>query len=125
MKLGLQKTVNRVYEMIKNGDDFIVNEYKTGIITKILYKNKDIDPHVCDFQKAGVDDLDIAYYFAYIIARPEYEVVSIKQNEVLETNERLKFSDHIIMGKLEKVILDKALKCKVERLNAEKEEQSL
>ena len=126
MKLGLQNTVNTVLEMIKNGDDFVVDELGTGILIPILYTKHDIKPHVCDFQKAGVDDKITAYYFAYLIAESTCEVRSVKTQQVLETQERLKLADHFTMNKIENIVMNKVERAKRERiyeLERKKEEE--
>lgn len=123
MKLGLQNTINHVLEMIQDGDDFVVNEYKSGMLIKIPYKDLDTEPHVSDFKKAEVDDLIIATYFAYLIALPEYEVVSVKSNKILNTNEKPKFADFVTFNKIENKLIDKVEAIRQDRIKREKEEK--
>ena len=123
MKLGLQNTIKKVLELIKNNEDFVVNECKTGLLIRIPYVARDVEPHVCDFKKAGVDDFTIAFYFAYLIALPECDVFLANNNKLLETEEKPKPADHVLFGKIENKYIDKVEEKRQKRVKREKEEK--
>lgn len=120
MKSKLFGVADQVLKMIDNGDDFIVTEYDFGKRLKLPVVKEDSEPHVCDFLKAGADKDLIAYYFAYIICSPGYEVFSIKQGKYLQADAKPNFSDENLIVRFEEKYIKNAVKCKLERKEKEK-----
>ena len=119
MKLGLPKTRAMVLDLIEKGKDFEVQTMEIGWLIKLPIVKEDIEPHVCDFLKAGIDKDIIAYYFAVLIATPGYTVKIKDTFKELETNEIKTMADDFRIGKIEKEIMPKVYQCQKERLDEE------
>ena len=124
-KLRLSDIATKILAMINDGDDFVVNEYDFAGITGLPITKEDTFPRVCDFVKAGYDKEIAAYYFAYLIAMPGYEVISLKSNTALQTEVKPTFKERHTAEIIEDECWGKAMACRKQRIEEEKNEQKL
>ena len=124
MKSKLLPLVGKLLEKIEAGDDFIVTSYEFGRLTKIPMVKEDVEPHICDFKKANIDMDLVAYYFAYLICTPGYEVYSVKDKKYLQADAKPTHLDRQLIRRFEDNFLDKAFECRTERLNKKQEEET-
>ena len=121
IKLGLNKTREKILDIINSGDDLIVNTikfYPTKIKLPTIKKNT--EPKICDFLIAGVDKEIIAFYFAYMVVSPHYIVFSKRTHNKIDSTDINTMADDYRFEKIKKEILPSVLKQKEIRINKEK-----
>ena len=109
-KSGLEKTTQMFLDEIEKGKDFVVSKLEAGsILLPIPYQVFDCEPHVCDFEKAGVSKEDAAFYFAYVLTGEHlYQVFDENGKEYeREHNEYPKMADRFRYRKFEKEVMPK------------------
>ena len=124
-KLSFDDAANGILKMINAGEDFVVNEYDFDKFTNLPITKHDTYPHVCDFIKAGAAKELIAYYFAYLVASPGYEITSLKTNAVLHTEAEPNFRERYTAEKIEERFWAKAMVCRNQRIEEAKNEQKM
>ena len=124
MKSKVLPLAGTILKKIKDGDDFIVTSYEFGKYTLMPMVKEDVEPHICDFEKANIDMDLVAFYFAYLICAPGYEVYSLKDKKYLQADATPTLLDKRLVNKFEERFWDKADKCKQERLAEKKNEET-
>ena len=122
MKNDLYDITNIVLDLIKKGDDFIVVSTEFGKLARIPILKEDVKPHIQDFRKADASDDLIAFYFAYLICSPNYDVYSKNKERYLQAEVKPTIFDEHLASLFEYKFLDEAQKCKEKRLAKAKEE---
>ena len=128
MKLGLPKTTATVKDLIKDGYDFEVNVIVEGsFFLPVPTVDRDALPKVVDFQKAGAELEEIAYFFAYHIAYGNEVIATDKEGKrySLNTQEKIKLADEFRFKKIEDKYLPKAKILKNQREHLEAMEDSV
>ena len=127
MRFGLPKTTSVVKDLIKEGYDFEVNVIvEGGLFFSLPSIDRDAMPKVVDFQKAGAELEEIAYFFAYHIAYGN-EVIAVDKDGKrysLNTPEKPKIADDFIILKIEEKYNQKALMFKSQREYLEAQEKT-
>lgn len=127
MKSNLIELTSYLLALIEKGEDFVVKEFDCSGLIPMLFIKEDVEPHVCDFLKAGLEKEWIAYYFAYLICTPGFEVYASKSlthididGDIRPTLQDCKTIDKIIDN-----YWDKAIKCKNARMKKNVNEERL
>ena len=128
VKPNLLDVAKYVLDLIDKGEDFIVTEYRSGGFIPFPIGREDTEPHVCDFMKAGLEKELVAYYFAYLLCSPCYDIFATKSGRSIAIQEDIRptWKEKKVVGDIIDEYWDKADQFKKERKeNKQTEEETL